>query len=109
MKNTTWLLQPSIALTAFIAILSVFIYMKRDFKATDILAAFDVAPDKKHAIVVEVGVELESFHMENFQSHGKMLKVDGNKVYLRGVSSENLDWFAHRPWINTISSWDAGK
>lgn len=108
MNKYRWILHPSLAVTMIVLVFSLVTFVKRDFKAAEILASFEMVPEKKHTIMVEVGIELEAFHMERFQSHGKMLKVDANKVYLRAVTSKNLDWFAHQPWINAITVWNRG-
>lgn len=108
MNKLRWILQPSVAVTISVLVFFLITYLNRDFRAAEMLSNFEIASQKKHTIIVEVNIELEAFHMERFQTHGTMLKVESNKIYLRAVSSKNLDWFAHQPWISTISVWNRG-
>ena len=106
MNRVRWFLQPPVFVTLLVLAFVLTVFVSREIKANKILSALAFTTDTKHTIIVEADIELEIFHMEKFQQYGRMLKVDGSKVYLRAVSTKNLEWFARQPWVKTISPWD---
>lgn len=51
------------------------------------------------AIIVELLVKPEQYHMSRLQARGTMVGAEGGAVRLRGVSPQSLRAIAQQPWV----------
>lgn len=70
----------------------------------DVTAAFDDGPTTD--MTVSLDFQPERFHLDYFQSHGSVGRVEGSDIYLRGVTQESAREIAGEYWVAQIRPWD---
>lgn len=61
-----------------------------------------IAADGQANIVVELGFEPEAFNVNLFQQYSNAVSVDGTRVRLFGVTSEDLSSIGRLFWVQSV-------
>ena len=65
--------------------------------------------DAKIDVIVSLDFAPESFHITRAQDVGQLVKIDGKRMYMRGVQRAPLAHYARAFWVDKIEAWNASN